>query len=576
MQEVSLCIMSRNSARFVSACLEGVFRQTTQPVEILFIDDGSTDDSHRIASSYGVRVIRHLRPKGRAAAANTGICAARSQLVACLDSECVPHTSWLSQLSAAMADTGVALSIGLAKSTKSPVPLPWITNALCRRSSVESAGYFDTTYAIGGEYHELSHRLQEAGYRTVGCPAAAVTWLAGDDFKIRASRHAAERLPRLALGLAPSVIWRTWRDHLRRTPRPTLREMSWFLYAYSGMQLPRGALATLRRGGWMPHGPAHKSENSISQTISSKLIGLYVTFRRLEIALACWMLKAFDLLRRRRWVRRYTARELISAQMRGVPWQTKHVSLSVCLMTMNQEALLPLPLGSVQGWADEVLVIDGGSSDRSIEVAKDYGARVVSHPWPGQNSLQRNFYLREAKGDWVLAIDSDEFLDGGAPDLIQGLIRLRGFSHFWLLRKWLVECGGSIAYLKDLGIYPDYQMRLFAKHPNAHYTGVIHERLHGYGCTSNWVSDVSIYHLDLIVNSRLERERKVNRYERAAPGSGYSDFYLFEDYNYVQQPIAWNTMPRNLRTLVESKRASIDCNGVRSLNRMEVRKGVDS
>jgi len=80
--------------------------------------------------------------------------------------------------------------------------------------------------------------------------------------------------------------------------------------------------------------------------------------------------------------------------------------LSVVLITQNAAAQLPECLASV-AFADEVVVVDSGSSDGTAEVAARYGARVVAKEWLGYGR-QKQFAVEQAKNDWVLCVDSDE------------------------------------------------------------------------------------------------------------------------------------------------------------------------
>ncbi|WP_176062290.1 glycosyltransferase family 9 protein [Anaeromyxobacter diazotrophicus] len=91
--------------------------------------------------------------------------------------------------------------------------------------------------------------------------------------------------------------------------------------------------------------------------------------------------------------------------------------LTVTVITQDEEANLPRLLESVRGVADEVVVVDSGSKDRTVELARAAGARVFSNPWPGFRE-QKAFALAQASGDYVLNLDADEWL---APDLARAL-----------------------------------------------------------------------------------------------------------------------------------------------------------
>ena len=85
------------------------------------------------------------------------------------------------------------------------------------------------------------------------------------------------------------------------------------------------------------------------------------------------------------------------------------MSLSVTILTQNSEAVIGRCLDSVV-WADEVIVIDSGSTDRTLEICREHGAKVqTSSVWPGFGP-QKNRALELASGSWVFSLDSDEWI----------------------------------------------------------------------------------------------------------------------------------------------------------------------
>ncbi len=83
--------------------------------------------------------------------------------------------------------------------------------------------------------------------------------------------------------------------------------------------------------------------------------------------------------------------------------------LTVCIVAQNEQENLPRVLGSVQGIADEIVVVDGGSQDRTQEVARQYGAKVIERPFTN-HADQKNFAASLASHDWIFLLDADEEL----------------------------------------------------------------------------------------------------------------------------------------------------------------------
>lgn len=89
-------------------------------------------------------------------------------------------------------------------------------------------------------------------------------------------------------------------------------------------------------------------------------------------------------------------------------------SITCIILTKNEEKNLPGALQNAASWADEILVVDSGSDDRTVEIAQKGGASVIYRAWDGDFAAQRNFALTGAHGDWVLYLDADERLTAGA------------------------------------------------------------------------------------------------------------------------------------------------------------------
>ncbi|MCA1817349.1 MAG: glycosyltransferase [Acidobacteria bacterium] len=107
-------------------------------------------------------------------------------------------------------------------------------------------------------------------------------------------------------------------------------------------------------------------------------------------------------------------------------------SISVCMVVKNEELMIGHGLDSVRGLADEVVVVDTGSTDRTVEKAREAGARVIDHHWDGSLGKARNAYLRAACGDWVLVLDGDETIARSDLAKIRRLVERRGVIGYCL------------------------------------------------------------------------------------------------------------------------------------------------
>lgn len=139
---------------------------------------------------------------------------------------------------------------------------------------------------------------------------------------------------------------------------------------------------------------------------------------------------------------------------------TEREPLSVTIITLNEERNLPRALASV-GWADDIVIVDSGSTDRTIEIARAAGpqVQVFHNPWPGYGK-QKNFAQDHAKHSWILNIDADEEV---TPELraeieqrLQEAKAGRKLGGYFLPRKTFYLG----RWIKHGGWYPNHLMRL--------------------------------------------------------------------------------------------------------------------
>jgi glycosyltransferase involved in cell wall biosynthesis len=147
------------------------------------------------------------------------------------------------------------------------------------------------------------------------------------------------------------------------------------------------------------------------------------------------------------------------------------VPLSVVLITQNAAAQLPDCLASV-AFADEVVVVDSGSSDGTAEVAVRYGARVVAKEWLGFGR-QKQFAVEQAAHDWVLCLDADERV---SPELAASLVRALDAPAAPVYR--MARCNRFLGrWLRHGEGYPDWSPRLFDRRHARWSDDTVHEKV---------------------------------------------------------------------------------------------------
>lgn len=181
-------------------------------------------------------------------------------------------------------------------------------------------------------------------------------------------------------------------------------------------------------------------------------------------------------------------------------------TLSVILITENEAANIRPCLESV-AWADECIVVDSGSTDDTVAIARAMGANVFEHDWPGFGP-QKNRALGYASGDWVFSIDADERVTPELRAELEQAMREGGAEGYYCPR--LSQFCGSFIY--HSGWYPDYVLRLFKRGKGRFSNSLVHESVQLQGRSAKLRSPLLHY-------SYLERadvERKVAHYSDAA------------------------------------------------------------
>lgn len=182
--------------------------------------------------------------------------------------------------------------------------------------------------------------------------------------------------------------------------------------------------------------------------------------------------------------------------------------LSLCMIMKDEEEHLERCLTSVRGVVDEIVIVDTGSTDRSVEIAERFGARVLHEEWSGDFARHRNTSIDAATGDWVLILDADEELIGGESlrPLLDDPV-MEGYS----LREvnFIGEEAGMEAVVNAA-------FRVFRNRPEYRYEGALHEQIQGKvdpdgGARSRFVGiEINHYgYLDGTTESKRKKDRNM-------------------------------------------------------------------
>ena len=147
------------------------------------------------------------------------------------------------------------------------------------------------------------------------------------------------------------------------------------------------------------------------------------------------------------------------------------LKISACYIVKNEAKNLAKSIKSLKNQVNEIVVVDTGSTDNTIAVARKLGARVYSFPWQDDFSKARNFALSKAKGDWLVLLDADEYFTAKTAGNIRQVIRQAQQADGLLIQ--MVNYDVDKAEVQDYF----YQLRIVRNQQGLHYEGKIHEEL---------------------------------------------------------------------------------------------------
>ena len=161
------------------------------------------------------------------------------------------------------------------------------------------------------------------------------------------------------------------------------------------------------------------------------------------------------------------------------------LTLSVALITKNEEANLARTLESVR-WADEIVIVDCGSTDGTAEIAREFGAKFTVESWKGFGA-QKNSAIAQCTSDWVLALDADEAVSAELAAEIQALLRGTPDCDAYFLPRRNFFLG---RWIRHGGYYPDPKLRLFRRGAAQFEERSVHETLRCSGRTGRLHGDL--------------------------------------------------------------------------------------
>ncbi|HEY0309339.1 MAG TPA: glycosyltransferase family 2 protein [Acidobacteriaceae bacterium] len=215
------------------------------------------------------------------------------------------------------------------------------------------------------------------------------------------------------------------------------------------------------------------------------------------------------------------------------------MKLSVCIITLNEEKNIARTLASV-AFAQEIIVVDSGSTDRTVEIAREHGAQVFYEPWAGFAG-QKNSAIDKCTGDWILSLDADEELSPELQSQIRVLLPSRHNYEAYAIPRRNLFLG---RWIKHGGFYPDPKLRLFKRGTARFEERPVHETMVLSGTYTNLDCDI-LHHAYPSLNGYI---RQMNHYstlgaEIAVSQGKISSSWLVFVTNILLRPVCtflWN------------------------------------
>ena len=162
--------------------------------------------------------------------------------------------------------------------------------------------------------------------------------------------------------------------------------------------------------------------------------------------------------------------------------------LSVTIITLNEAAHIAAAIDSAS-FADEILVVDSGSSDGTIDIARGKGVRVLARAWTGYVE-QKNFAAAQATHDWIFSLDADERIPPALADEIRGILAGDPPYHGYRFPRVTFHLG---RWIRTTDFYPDYQTRLYDRRFARWRGRYVHESVSVDGPSGQLKNDLQHY-----------------------------------------------------------------------------------
>ena len=198
--------------------------------------------------------------------------------------------------------------------------------------------------------------------------------------------------------------------------------------------------------------------------------------------------------------------------------------ISACVIAKNEAAVIGRCINSVKRIADEIILVDTGSTDDTVRIAEGLGARVFFREWDNDFSAAKNHALNQVRGDWVIFLDADEYFVEDSELKLPFYIKNAKTKAFMCMMRH-IDAEGSV-------MAQNYSLRVFKNSPDIRYKGIVHERLFDGDSEIkfNLLKDVIIHHTGYTKANLAEKDARnyelIMKMEKAGHRDQFTSYYL--------------------------------------------------
>ena len=181
------------------------------------------------------------------------------------------------------------------------------------------------------------------------------------------------------------------------------------------------------------------------------------------------------------------------------------MGISACILTKNEEKNIGRCLQDIAPYVDEIVIVDGVSGDKTVEIARKYTDKIYRREFSGSFAVERNYSIEKSTGDWIFIMDADEVCEKSLLAKLRELTNQNKYDAYSFIRKDVI-LGGEVV---ESG-YPEINMRL-AKRDKILFYGAIHERAIVFGKVK-FIPEIIYHHRGYTIDyppEKAERFKKI-------------------------------------------------------------------